>query len=193
MDVLTSETCRALNNETIKQVTSVGLSLFNYQDDARSDKHKIDTNNHNRRCQTSHITLSASYHLPICRQYQCLMILSDAKCLTQTVHTLTHKHTQRNLPVTKTRPLPRFPLSQHSKRTTRTHNQRNRRFTPPIRSADTVTVTINTVRIDVYLKRCNSEVTNSIILTVQSFIYHTLIYTNEIALYKYFTLLKTTR
>ena len=29
--------------QTIKQVTSVGLSLFNYQDDARSNKHN-DTN-----------------------------------------------------------------------------------------------------------------------------------------------------
>jgi len=27
-------------NKKIKQVTSVGLSLFNYQDDARSNKHK---------------------------------------------------------------------------------------------------------------------------------------------------------
>ena len=57
MDVLTSETCWALNNEITKQVTSswslfiqyneiinkwhqVGLSLFNYQDDARSNEHK---------------------------------------------------------------------------------------------------------------------------------------------------------
>ena len=60
MDVLTSETCSAVNNKAsdiklaylystikmthgpiniIKQVTSVGLSLFNYQDDARSNKH----------------------------------------------------------------------------------------------------------------------------------------------------------
>jgi len=31
MDVLTSKTCRALNNEIKKQVTSVGLSLFNYK------------------------------------------------------------------------------------------------------------------------------------------------------------------
>ena len=30
MDVLTSETCWALNNEIIKEVTSVGLSLFDY-------------------------------------------------------------------------------------------------------------------------------------------------------------------
>jgi len=41
MDVLTSETCWALYKEIIKQVTSVGLSLLNYQDDARSNKHKI--------------------------------------------------------------------------------------------------------------------------------------------------------
>ena len=41
MDVLTFETCWALNNEIKKQVTSVGLSLFNYQDDAWSNKHKI--------------------------------------------------------------------------------------------------------------------------------------------------------
>jgi len=27
--------------QKIKRVTSVGLSLFNYQDDARSNKHKI--------------------------------------------------------------------------------------------------------------------------------------------------------
>ena len=42
MDVLTFETCWALNNE-IKQVTSSwsGLSSLNYQDDARSNKHKI--------------------------------------------------------------------------------------------------------------------------------------------------------
>ena len=41
MDVLTSETYWALNKEIIKQVTSSGLSLLNYQDDARSNKHKI--------------------------------------------------------------------------------------------------------------------------------------------------------
>ena len=44
MYVLTSETCWALNNEIKKQVTSswsLSLSLFNYQDDARSNKHKI--------------------------------------------------------------------------------------------------------------------------------------------------------
>jgi hypothetical protein len=29
-----------LSSKKIKQVTSVGLSLFNYQDDARSNKHK---------------------------------------------------------------------------------------------------------------------------------------------------------
>jgi len=41
MDVLTSETCWAVNNEIIKQVTSSwSLSLFNYQDDARSNKYK---------------------------------------------------------------------------------------------------------------------------------------------------------
>ena len=43
MAVLTSETCWAVNSEIIKQVTSVGLSLYNYQDDARSNKHKIVT------------------------------------------------------------------------------------------------------------------------------------------------------
>jgi len=37
MNVLVFETCE----QKIKQVTSVGLSLFNYQDDARSNKHKI--------------------------------------------------------------------------------------------------------------------------------------------------------
>jgi len=31
MDVLTFETCLAVNSEIIKQVTSVGLSLFNYR------------------------------------------------------------------------------------------------------------------------------------------------------------------
>ena len=40
MDVLTSETCWALNNEIIKQVIS-SWSLFNYEDDAQSNKHKI--------------------------------------------------------------------------------------------------------------------------------------------------------
>jgi len=40
MDVLTSETCWALNNEIIKQETS-SWSLFNNQDDVRSNKHKI--------------------------------------------------------------------------------------------------------------------------------------------------------
>jgi len=40
MDVLTSETCWALNNDTIMR-HQVGLSLFNYQDDTRSNKHKI--------------------------------------------------------------------------------------------------------------------------------------------------------
>ena len=36
MDVLTSETCWALNNESLWH--QVGLSLFKYQDDARSKK-----------------------------------------------------------------------------------------------------------------------------------------------------------
>ena len=40
MDVLTFETCSAVNSETIKQRHQVGLSLFSYQDDARSYKHK---------------------------------------------------------------------------------------------------------------------------------------------------------
>ena len=40
-DVLTLETCWAVNIEIIKQVTQVGLSLFNYKDDARSSKLKI--------------------------------------------------------------------------------------------------------------------------------------------------------
>ena len=39
MNVLAFETCWAKN--IINQVTSVGLSLFNYQGDARSNKHKI--------------------------------------------------------------------------------------------------------------------------------------------------------
>ena len=42
MDVVRSETCWAVNNEIMKQVTSSwSLSLFNYQDDARSNKHKM--------------------------------------------------------------------------------------------------------------------------------------------------------
>ena len=41
MDVLTFETCWALNNEIKSKWHQVGLSLFNYQDDARSSKHKI--------------------------------------------------------------------------------------------------------------------------------------------------------
>jgi len=41
MDVLTSETCWALNNEIIKQGHQFGLSLFKYQDDARSNKHNM--------------------------------------------------------------------------------------------------------------------------------------------------------
>ena len=41
MDVLTFETYWAVNSEIIKRVTSIGLSLFNYQDDARSNKFKI--------------------------------------------------------------------------------------------------------------------------------------------------------
>jgi len=40
MDVPTFETCWRLNNEIIKQVTS-SWSIFNYQGDARSNKHKI--------------------------------------------------------------------------------------------------------------------------------------------------------
>jgi len=44
MDVLTSETYWAVNNEIKKSKWhQVVLSLFNYQDDARSNKHKIDT------------------------------------------------------------------------------------------------------------------------------------------------------
>ena len=41
MDVLTFETCWAVNSEIIKQVTSFGLSLFSYQDDSESNKLKI--------------------------------------------------------------------------------------------------------------------------------------------------------
>jgi len=40
MDVLTFETFLAVNSKIIKQMTSSGLSLFNYQDDARSNKIK---------------------------------------------------------------------------------------------------------------------------------------------------------
>ena len=39
MDVLTSETCWALNKEIKSKWHQIGLSLFNYQDDARSNKH----------------------------------------------------------------------------------------------------------------------------------------------------------
>ena len=48
-DVNTSETCWALNNEIKKQVTS-SWSLFNYQDDAQSNKHKIHSNTCNCIC-----------------------------------------------------------------------------------------------------------------------------------------------
>jgi len=40
MDVLTYETCWALNNEIKSKWHQVGLSLFNYKDDARSNEHK---------------------------------------------------------------------------------------------------------------------------------------------------------
>jgi len=43
MDVLTFEKCWALNKEWKSKWRQVGLSLFNYQDDARSNKHKIQT------------------------------------------------------------------------------------------------------------------------------------------------------
>ena len=48
MDVLTFETCWAVNSEIIKQVKSVGLSLFNYQNDARSDKIKKKIHNNSQ-------------------------------------------------------------------------------------------------------------------------------------------------
>ena len=41
MDVLTFETCWAVNSSIINKWHQVVLSLFNYQDDARSNKHKI--------------------------------------------------------------------------------------------------------------------------------------------------------
>ena len=41
MDVLTFETCWALNSEIKSKWHQAGLSLFNHQDDARSNKHKI--------------------------------------------------------------------------------------------------------------------------------------------------------
>ena len=41
MDVLRSETCWTLNNEIKSKWHQVGLSLFNYQDDVSSNKHKI--------------------------------------------------------------------------------------------------------------------------------------------------------
>ena len=44
MDVLTFETCWAVSSEIIKQVTSSWF-LFNYQDDARSNKRKITRDN----------------------------------------------------------------------------------------------------------------------------------------------------
>jgi hypothetical protein len=40
MDVLTFETCWAVNNETKNKWHQVGLSLFNYQDEAESNKRK---------------------------------------------------------------------------------------------------------------------------------------------------------
>jgi len=40
MHVITSETCWALNNEIKSKWPQVDLSLFNYQDDGRSNKHK---------------------------------------------------------------------------------------------------------------------------------------------------------
>ena len=43
MDVLTSETCWVQNNETKSKWHHVGLALFNFHDDARSDKHKDTT------------------------------------------------------------------------------------------------------------------------------------------------------
>jgi len=41
MDVLTFEICWAVNSEIIKKWHQVDLSLFNYQDNARSNKHKV--------------------------------------------------------------------------------------------------------------------------------------------------------
>jgi len=41
MDVLTFETCSALSNEIKNKWRQVGLSLFNYQDDAWLNKYKI--------------------------------------------------------------------------------------------------------------------------------------------------------
>jgi len=41
MDVLTSETCWAVNWRNKASVIKVGLPLFKYQDDARSNTHKI--------------------------------------------------------------------------------------------------------------------------------------------------------
>jgi len=41
MDLLTSETCWAWNNEIKSKWHQIGLPLFNYQDDTRSSKHKI--------------------------------------------------------------------------------------------------------------------------------------------------------
>ena len=41
MDVLTSETCWAVNWHNKASVIKVGLPLFKYQDDARSNTHKI--------------------------------------------------------------------------------------------------------------------------------------------------------
>jgi hypothetical protein len=44
MDVLTFETCWAVNDEIINKWHQVSLSLFNYQDDTRSNKHKTQHN-----------------------------------------------------------------------------------------------------------------------------------------------------
>ena len=56
MDVLTSETCWAVNWHNKASVIKVGLPLFKYQDDARSNTHKILLLVHSRRqsCPCTH-------------------------------------------------------------------------------------------------------------------------------------------
>ena len=55
MDVLAFETYWA----KVKQVTSVGLSLFNYQGDARSNKHKIHMEDYSGEFRPTYVSFTA--------------------------------------------------------------------------------------------------------------------------------------
>ena len=71
MDVLTFETCSAVNGEIIKRVTSkIGLSLFNYQDDARSNKLKIYNNSTIKRAQVYSNYITFTMAVDPVNQYQ---------------------------------------------------------------------------------------------------------------------------